>query len=303
MALTIPALLLQIRGTPARRVLFGIAVASAVLFLVLSRSLGGMLVASMLCRGRGDRIGCARPPRKWLLLLPTLVVALGTIAAVAGLVDRILVAVGKDPTLTGRIEIWEATWLLIAERPLLGHSMASFWQLKRHRAHGYLVQQRAQRLPPAADRSRPDRLRHVRNAARVDVRALALPRTATRAGGPVALLHRRPRARLQPGRGLDRGGELDRLGAVRVGELRRARTRFAAPAGSRAPLSPAHLRASIPRRRRRLATGVDPRRPGLRAGEPARDPRAAPAECRRARARAAAPLSLTRRDAPPAKSP
>ena len=296
MALTIPALLLQIRGTPARRVLFGIAVASAVLFLTLSRSLGGMLVASMLFAVVAiHRV--ARPARKWLLLLPTLAVALGAIAAAAGLVDRILVAVGKDPTLTGRIEIWEATWLLIRERPLLGHSIGVVLAAEAHRAHGFLVQQRAQRLPPAADRSRPDRLRHVRNAARVDVGALALPRTATRAGGPVALLHRRPHARLQPGRSIDRGGELDRLGAVRVGQLRRARTRFAAPAGSRAPLSPAHLA-----RRSRVEGGDLQRVSTLVALACALASLPGTLELLLlsvGRARApAAPLSLTRRDAP-----
>jgi O-antigen ligase len=100
----------------------------AVLFLVLAQSTGGMLVAGML--------GLVVVARRWIrplgvgvLLLPTLLVAVGSAAAIGGLLDGVLTAFGKDPTLTGRTEIWEQTMRLLSERPLLGHSMASFWQL------------------------------------------------------------------------------------------------------------------------------------------------------------------------------
>ncbi len=129
MALAIPALLIQIRDAPRQRALFGAALAAALVFLVLAQSLGGRLVAAML----GAVVAAhslLRPPRAWLLLVPTLVVALGTAAAVGGLLDGVLVALGKDTTLTGRTEIWEQTLKMLAERPLLGHSTASFWQLR-----------------------------------------------------------------------------------------------------------------------------------------------------------------------------
>jgi len=128
MALAIPALLLRVRGVPHQRGLMGLALAMAALFLVLAQSLGGTLVAAML--------GSVVVAQRWVrplgvgaLLLPTLVVAVGSAAAIGGLLDGVLTALGKDPTLTGRTEIWEQTMRLLSERPLLGHSMASFWQL------------------------------------------------------------------------------------------------------------------------------------------------------------------------------
>ena len=57
------------------------------------------------------------------------VLGLGWIAAMAGLADGILVLLGRDPTLTGRTEIWREVIPVILERPLLGHSIVSYWQL------------------------------------------------------------------------------------------------------------------------------------------------------------------------------
>jgi O-antigen ligase len=129
MAVAIPALLLEVWSAPRRRWLFAPALAAACLFLALSKSLGGTLVAAMLVslvllhRTAGRR-------HAWLLLVPVLLVVLGAAAAAAGWVDALLVALGKDPTLTGRIEIWEESAALLSARPLLGHSLASFWQLE-----------------------------------------------------------------------------------------------------------------------------------------------------------------------------
>jgi len=49
-------------------------------------------------------------------------------AAVLGLADGVLVLLGRDPTLTGRTEIWRDVLPVVLERPLLGHSIVSFWQ-------------------------------------------------------------------------------------------------------------------------------------------------------------------------------
>jgi O-antigen ligase len=55
-------------------------------------------------------------------------VAVGAVAAVAALgPELVLKALGKDPTLTGRTEIWEALFRRLAERPTLGYGFAAFW--------------------------------------------------------------------------------------------------------------------------------------------------------------------------------
>jgi O-antigen ligase len=55
-------------------------------------------------------------------------IAIGAVGAVAAFApDLLLKALGKDPTLTGRTEIWEALFRRLAERPELGYGFAAFW--------------------------------------------------------------------------------------------------------------------------------------------------------------------------------
>ena len=42
--------------------------------------------------------------------------------------DAILNLMGKDPTLTGRTDIWRLVWEAIQKRPLLGYGFGAFWQ-------------------------------------------------------------------------------------------------------------------------------------------------------------------------------
>lgn len=128
MAVAVPALLLQIWTAARQRWLFVPALAAACAFLFLSQSLGGVLVAAMLCslvilHGTLGRRFAA------LVALPVIGVVVGALAAASGWLDPVLVALGKDPTLTGRIQIWEESVAILSDRPLLGHSMVSFWQL------------------------------------------------------------------------------------------------------------------------------------------------------------------------------
>ena len=52
--------------------------------------------------------------------------ALGLIA-VLSLGDQVYALIGKDSTLTGRAEIWQAVHMYISQRPLLGWGYAAFW--------------------------------------------------------------------------------------------------------------------------------------------------------------------------------
>ncbi len=126
MALAIPALLLGTGGgSAARRWGMRVALAGAVLFLGLSNSLGGVLAAAMLC----SVIALHRfAPSAWVVVIPPLAVLMGSLAAAGDLLDPLLGALGKDPTLSSRTEIWSQSMQLVLERPLLGRSIASFWQ-------------------------------------------------------------------------------------------------------------------------------------------------------------------------------
>ncbi len=64
---------------------------------------------------------------------PDRLIVLGaTAAAVAGVVswflrETLLASAGRRSDLTGRVEIWEAAWSWIADRPLLGHGYLASW--------------------------------------------------------------------------------------------------------------------------------------------------------------------------------
>lgn len=127
MALAVPALLLGLVEPGGRRWPRGLALTAAVLFLGLSNSLGGVLVAVMLCSVVALRRFVASSG-VWVVVAPPLLVLVASIAAASGLLNGLLEAIGKDPTLSARTEIWSRSIQLISERPLLGQSVASFWQ-------------------------------------------------------------------------------------------------------------------------------------------------------------------------------
>jgi len=127
-ALALPIFMLRARTrSPGRWVMLsGIGVVVAL--LVLSRSLTGALVGLTLCMMVALLPVSRRLRRPAIVLLPPAVLAMGAAAAMLGLADGVLVLLGRDPTLTGRTEIWREALPVVLERPLLGHSIASFWQ-------------------------------------------------------------------------------------------------------------------------------------------------------------------------------
>jgi exopolysaccharide production protein ExoQ len=59
----------------------------------------------------------------------TLILVGGSLATwMAGNWDSLLIRLGKDPTLSGRTEIWEAVIEKMADRPWLGYGYSAFWQ-------------------------------------------------------------------------------------------------------------------------------------------------------------------------------
>jgi O-antigen ligase len=130
LALASLAFLLQWNRASPPRWLLSLGIAVAVPLLIQSRSLAGALVAATIFAIVLIEPVAARLQLPALRLIPTVLVVLGVAAAIAGFLDEGLAALGKDPTLTGRTKIWEGAIAQIADRPLLGHSIASNWQLQ-----------------------------------------------------------------------------------------------------------------------------------------------------------------------------
>lgn len=66
---------------------------------------------------------------KLIPLLITLVLVCGSLAVlVTGNWENLLLGLGRDPTLSGRTDLWELAIELIAKRPWLGYGYQGFWQ-------------------------------------------------------------------------------------------------------------------------------------------------------------------------------
>ena len=67
------------------------------------------------------------PPTFLLLATAGLMLAGGTAVVWPSLLDRAIVALGEDPTLSGRVPLWGFLLTRLAERPLLGYGYSGFW--------------------------------------------------------------------------------------------------------------------------------------------------------------------------------
>lgn len=63
--------------------------------------------------------------------IPVLIVAILTLGGIADLISSnseiLLKSLGKDPTLTGRTDLWDAVSEMIWKRPILGYGYGGFW--------------------------------------------------------------------------------------------------------------------------------------------------------------------------------
>lgn len=114
---------------PARRRLWslGVLLCAGVLLLSTSKSalLGLMMVAAGLVVVAGFRRGgVLGVVTAWLAV----VAALGVVAVAALAPELVLEALGKDATLTGRTDIWDAVMRRVEERPWHGYGYGAFWE-------------------------------------------------------------------------------------------------------------------------------------------------------------------------------
>lgn len=110
--------------------------ALGVVLLFGARSATGLIVATMVAAAAGW-IGVMRRPERRLRASAT---AGGVLAAVAGFgayafaLPTVLEVYGKDPSLTGRTDIWRGVISAIAERPVLGHGLGAVFTTPQSQA-------------------------------------------------------------------------------------------------------------------------------------------------------------------------
>lgn len=114
--------------TPERRKLW-IGCAIAAFALVLLSTSKTALIASML--GVGVIVLCMVMRRGPVHMITALAGAAVVVIAGAGIVllapDLIVAAIGRDLTLTGRTDIWEASARFVEAKPWLGYGYYAFW--------------------------------------------------------------------------------------------------------------------------------------------------------------------------------
>jgi O-antigen ligase len=111
-----------------RRLVWLGAAALAFALLVLSRS-GTSLLCLMSSASLLAAFGLSRKRPVIALMVTFLAGCFAVTLAIFVLtdVDALFSVMGKDPTLTGRTDVWTAVLRRIAERPALGYGYAAFW--------------------------------------------------------------------------------------------------------------------------------------------------------------------------------
>jgi exopolysaccharide production protein ExoQ len=113
---------------PSHRILSLAAAALSMSLVVLSRSASAIVILLALLALIPMFILWSSRNRLAIAMLIVGVVVLGTAALLlVANSEMVLNALGKEPTLTGRTELWQAVWSSIMERPWLGYGYGVFW--------------------------------------------------------------------------------------------------------------------------------------------------------------------------------
>jgi len=129
MALQVAVMALIALDAKRHRVLAWLAVAGTMALVLLSGSIGSLMAAAAVL--------ILIPLFRSLRLRLTTAVAVCTISVLLGAIvltvflsnaEEAFALLGRDPTLTGRTDIWAAALVSIAERPWLGYGHNAFWQ-------------------------------------------------------------------------------------------------------------------------------------------------------------------------------
>lgn len=116
---------------PARRMLWTGAACLCAGLVLLSTSTTSLLALLLVGAGltvvSGLKRGGALAVATGWIMVAGLVGAAGLLAFAP---DLVFEALGKDPSLTGRTDIWGAVLRRVSERPLLGYGFGAFWEAK-----------------------------------------------------------------------------------------------------------------------------------------------------------------------------
>ena len=126
--LLIPIFSLRLK-TSLQRALRILYVAATLLLVAMTQSRTGWLLLALtfLFLGGMSLLKRFRGRNRLLLTLVTIAVVTTLAVVVYEQYATIAVMLGKDPTLTGRTEIWAAVMVPIMKRPLLGYGYNAFW--------------------------------------------------------------------------------------------------------------------------------------------------------------------------------
>jgi O-antigen ligase len=129
-AMVLGILSLAALAESARGVRRGLLIALGVLFLVLlagSQSAGAIASVAIFALGFPFLLWI-RAARSRKVLAPLVIAATFFVAILSGLgTDGLFGLLGRDATLTGRTDVWEATLQAISQRPVLGYGYREFW--------------------------------------------------------------------------------------------------------------------------------------------------------------------------------
>lgn len=110
-----------------------IGLISSLILIYLSQSKTAMLVVLLLSFTIISAVFLQKSDKTTKVLFAIIIGALIIISCVIiiYLGEDLLKSLNKDTTLTGRTELWSYSFNKIAERPLLGHGYASFWEKEK----------------------------------------------------------------------------------------------------------------------------------------------------------------------------
>ena len=125
---TATLVLVAMEGGRYRWLVWG-AAAGAFLVLLLARAAASLVVCvtvlSLIPLFGALRLRFTAAMALWIL---TVLLAALMLTVVVSNLESTLSLLGRDTTLTGRTEIWEAVMASVAERPWLGYGFNAFWQ-------------------------------------------------------------------------------------------------------------------------------------------------------------------------------
>jgi exopolysaccharide production protein ExoQ len=126
--LLVPAFFIEVKTRLKRTVQIGY-IAGTLFLIVMTTSRTGWLEIFLLFCFLGVMRLLGRLEKRERLTAAILITVVGTVLSVLAwkAAPTLAVMLGKDPTLTGRSQIWHAVMLAIYKRPLLGFGYYAFW--------------------------------------------------------------------------------------------------------------------------------------------------------------------------------